>query len=108
MTHRLRIRLEAGVFCGDRVKRRIKNGSDDQTPETAGKRYTAADGAEITGIVVQIGIGKLVDEAVEAFFEEGKHLSFTPAILVSSYHVVIRIFLQKSNNSQHFQQLYRQ
>ena len=49
---------------------------------------------EVAGVGLQCHLGQLVDDAVKALFEEGQHLSFSPAILEGRDHVEFRFFVQ--------------
>ena len=54
--------------------------------------FSAAEGAEVTGISVKIHIGKMIDDLVEGFFEEGQYLAFTAAILIGGYDIGVFVF----------------
>ena len=56
--------------------------------------HTSANGAEVAGVGLQVHIGKLVDQGIKGFFEEGKHLAFTPAVLIGGNDIVFRLFIQ--------------
>lgn len=50
-------------------------------------RKSLASGPKLYG-------GQTVDEAVEAFFEEGQHLSVSPFVLVGGHNVIFRMGVQ--------------
>ena len=62
---------------------------------------TAAEGSEITGIRLQSYLGQHIDDGIEAFLEERKHLSFTAAVLIGSNHIVFRLLIQNLNHIPH-------
>ena len=59
---------------------------------------TSAEGTEITGIGLEIHVGKFVDDRIERFLEERENLSFTSAILVGSNYIIFRLLVQNLNH----------
>ena len=59
---------------------------------------TAAKGPEVAGVWLQGHLGKVIDDLIEALFEEGQDLALSAAVLVGGYHIYLRFFLQNSNH----------
>lgn len=66
--------------------------------------YTAAEGAEIAGIGVEIHVRQVIDDVVKPLLEERKHFSLATAVLISGDNIVFRLFVQNFN---HFQNDFR-
>ena len=56
--------------------------------------HTSPKGAEVTGIGLQSDIRKPVDYRVERLLKKGQDLSFISSILIGSYDVIFRLFVQ--------------
>ena len=54
----------------------------------------AAEGAEIAGVGVQTDLGELIDDGIEALFEEGEDLALAAPVLISRHNVVFRLLVQ--------------
>ena len=57
--------------------------------------HGTAEGAEIAGVGSEFHIGQVVAELIEGLFEEGQHLSLSPAVLIGRHHIVFGLFLQQ-------------